>query len=144
MMTFSRRELAALLPALAVRAAAQQTQAPAVLPAKVYHHAQIPYTGTDEKKGRRFFLGTTQTGFNIETHETILGAGMDTHPPHKHEHPEMLIIVSGTLEVHMEDKSETAEAGSIVYFSSNILHNARNPGTTPCRYYVIELRGAAA
>src|ERR1035441_5059075 len=38
--------------------------------------------------------------------------------------PEMLIIVSGTLEVHMEDKSETAEAGSIVYFSSNILHRS--------------------
>jgi quercetin dioxygenase-like cupin family protein len=144
MMTFSRRDLAALLPALAVRASAQPTPAPAVLPAKIYHHAQIPYTGTDEKKGRRFFLGTTQTGFTVETHETILGAGMDTHAPHKHEHPEMLIVVSGTLEVHMEAKSETAEAGSIVYFSSNILHNAHNPGTTLCRYYVIELRGAAA
>src|ERR1039458_5318351 len=99
MMTFSRRELAALLPALAVRAAAQQTEAPAVLPAKVYHSAQIPYIGADEKKGRRFFLGTTHTGFNIETHETILGASMDTHAPHKHEHEEILIIVSGSLEV---------------------------------------------
>ena len=75
---------------------------------------------------------------------TILGAGMDTHAPHKHEHEEILIIVSGSLEVHMEDKSATAEAGSIVYFASNLLHNAHNPGTTPCRYYVIELRGAAA
>ena len=144
MMMFSRRDLAALLPALAVCRVAQQTSLPAVLPGKIYHSAQIPYTGPDEKKGRRFFLGTTHTGFNIETHETILGAGMDTHAPHQHEHEEMLIIVSGSLEMHVDGKSETAEAGSIVYLASNILHNAHNPGTTPCRYYVIELRGAAA
>ena len=144
MMTFSRRDLAAWLPALAVRATAQQTPAPAVLPGKIYHSAQIPYTGTDEKKGRRFFLGTTHTGFNLETHETILGAGMDTHAPHKHEHEEMLVIVSGSLEMHVDGKSETAEAGSMVYLASNVLHNAHNSGTTPCRYYVIELRGAAA
>jgi mannose-6-phosphate isomerase-like protein (cupin superfamily) len=144
MMTFSRRDLAAWLPVLAVRASAQQAPAPAVLPGKIYHSAQIPYTGTDDKKGRRFFLGTTHTGFNLETHETILGAGMDTHAPHKHEHEEMLIIVSGSLEMHVDGKSETAEAGSIVYLASNVLHNAHNSGTTPCRYYVIELRGAAA
>jgi mannose-6-phosphate isomerase-like protein (cupin superfamily) len=144
MMTLSRRDLAALLPALAVRATAQQTPAPAVLPGKIYHSDQIPYTGADEKKGRRFFLGTTHTGFNLETHETILGAGMDTHAPHQHEHEEMLIIVSGSLEMHVDGKSETAEAGSIVYFASNVLHNAHNSGTSPCRYYVIELRGAAA
>ena len=147
-MTFSRRDLAALLPALAVRAAAaqtpQQTPARTVLPGKIYHSSQIPYTGNDDKKGRRFFIGTTHTDFNIETHETILGPGMDTHAPHNHEHEEMLVIVSGTLEVHVADKSETAEAGSIVYLASNIMHNAHNPGATPCRYVVIELRGAAA
>jgi len=144
MMTLSRRDLAALLPALAVRSTAQQTPAPAVLPGKIYHSAQIPYTGADDKKGRRFFLGTTHTGFNLEVHETILGAGMDTHAPHQHEHEEMLIIVSGSLEMHVDGKSETAEAGSIVYLASNVLHNAHNSGTTPSRYYVIELRGAAA
>src|ERR1017187_3883389 len=144
MMTFSRRDLAALLPALAVRATAQQTPAPAVLPGKIYHSAQIPYIGNDEKKGRRFFLGTTHTGFNLETHETILGAGMDTHAPHQHEHEEILVIVSGSLEMHVDGKSETAEAGSMVYLASNVLHNAHNSAPPPGRYYVIELRGAAA
>lgn len=147
MMTFSRRDLAALLPAVALRASAQQAAPaapPALLPGKVYHSAEIPYTGNDDKKGRRFFLGTTHTGFNLETHETILGAGMDTHPPHQHVHEEILIIVSGTLDVHVEGKTETAESGSMVYFASNVLHNAHNSGTVPCRYCVIELRGAEA
>jgi mannose-6-phosphate isomerase-like protein (cupin superfamily) len=57
----------------------------------------------------------------------------------------MLIIVSGTLEMHVEGKKpEAAEAGSIVYLASNVMHNAHNSGAVPCRYYVIELRGAAA
>jgi mannose-6-phosphate isomerase-like protein (cupin superfamily) len=147
-MTLSRRDLAVLLPALAVRASAQQTAPPAparaVLPGKIYHSAQIPYTGTDQKKGRRFFIGTTHTDFNLEVHETILGPGMDTHAPHQHEHEEMLIIVSGALDVHVAGKSETAESGSVVYLASNVMHNAHNSGAVPCRYYVIELRGAGA
>ena len=124
-MTLSRRDLAVLLPALAVRASAQQTAPPAparaVLPGKIYH-----------------------TDFNLEVHETILGPGMDTHAPHQHEHEEMLIIVSGALDVHVAGKSETAESGSVVYLASNVMHNAHNSGAVPCRYYVIELRGAGA
>ena len=147
MSTISRRDLAALLPVLAVRASAQQqTPAkPAMLPGKIYHSEQIPYTGDDRKKGRRFFLGTQHTGFNLEVHETILGPGQDTHAPHHHVHEEMLIIVSGTLDMHVEGKPvESAEAGSIVYLASDVVHNAHNSGAVPCRYYVIELRGAAA
>jgi mannose-6-phosphate isomerase-like protein (cupin superfamily) len=158
MTMFSRRDLAALLPAFAVRAAAQQTpqqtsqsaptQTPAplaMLPGKIYHSADLPYTGNDDKKGRRFFLGTTHTGFALETHETILGPGKDTHAPHQHEHEEMLVIISGALEMHVEGKEpETAEAGDIVYLASNVTHNAHNSGSVPCRYVVIELRANAA
>jgi len=142
-MRLSRRDLGLLLPALA-RAAQQpvQPQAATALPGKVYHHAQIPYTGDDDKKGRRFFLGVTRGGFTVEMHETILGTGQVTHPPHKHEHEEIVIVVAGTLEVHLEDQTETAETGSVIWFGSNQTHNARNVGEGPSRYYVVELRGS--
>jgi quercetin dioxygenase-like cupin family protein len=74
-------------------------------------------------------------------HETILGPGKETHPPHKHAHEEIVIVVEGTVETFLEGNTELAEAGSVAYFGSNQMHNARNVGTTPCRYYVIELRG---
>jgi quercetin dioxygenase-like cupin family protein len=148
-MQFSRRDFGFLLPGLAC--AAQQTQQPqaaapqpVVLPQKVYHSSQIEYTGDDAKKGRRFFAGATHGGFNLEMHETILGAGKETHPPHKHEHEEIVIVVAGTLEVHMEDKSEIAETGSVIWFGSNQMHNARNAGDGPCHYCVVELRGTEA
>ena len=142
-MNISRRDLGLLLPALASAAAAQQPK-PNVLPSKLYHQERIPYTGDEKKKGRRFFLGATHTGFNLEMHETILGVGMESHPPHKHVHEEIIHVVEGTAEFHIEDKTDTVKAGSVVYFASNEMHNLRNAGATPCRYYVLELRADAA
>jgi quercetin dioxygenase-like cupin family protein len=148
-MNLSRRQLSFLFPALAARAAAQQTPAaqPApveVLTSKVYPSDKIPYTGNQQKKGRRFLYGATHTGFKVEVHETILGPGLETHPPHKHEHEEFVIVMEGTVEANLDGNKQTVPAGSILCFGSNQTHNARNVGTTNCRYYVVELRGNEA
>jgi mannose-6-phosphate isomerase-like protein (cupin superfamily) len=143
-MDFTRRDLGFLLPVLAATRAAAQSPPNGLLPAKVYHSARIPYDGDQKKKARKFFHGATHGGFNLEAHETILGAGVQTHAPHRHEHEEIMIVFEGTLETEQDGKTEPAEAGSIIYFGSNMLHTVRNPGTTPCRYYVIELRGSEA
>jgi quercetin dioxygenase-like cupin family protein len=142
--TLSRRELVMMLPALAATNVAAQQQQSATLPAKVYHSEQIPYTGDATKKGRRFFYGAEHSGFNLEAHETVLGAGTETHPPHTHEHEEIIILVEGTVQVFVDGKTETVEAGSVIYYGPNRPHSLRNAGTTPCRYYVIELRGRNA
>lgn len=140
-MNFSRRDLSFLFPALAaVRAAGQQKRA-SLLPSKVYRTEQIAYTGDEKKKGRRFFDGANHSGFRIEMHETILGPGTATHAPHKHEHEEIVIVVEGQVEAYLEGKTEIVEPGSVLYFGSNQMHSARNAGTTPSRYYVLELRG---
>ena len=140
-MKFSRRDLAALLPALVAEDASAQTRKAATLLSKDYHASQIPYTGDEKKKGRAFFRGAEHSGFNLEVHETILGAGTETHAPHKHEHEEIVILVEGTLQTFMEGKLETVEAGSVIFLGSNQMHSVRNIGATPCRYYVVELRG---
>lgn len=143
----SRRDLGLLLPALASVASAQQTAAPAkpaVLPSKVYHTEDIPYKVDGEKKGRRLFLGTTHTGFNLESHETVLPVGRESHPPHKHVHEEVIFIMEGTIEASIEGKVERAMAGSATYFASNEMHNFKNVGSGPARYFVLELRGDAA
>jgi (S)-ureidoglycine aminohydrolase len=133
-----------MLPALAATGTPQGTQAgaqPGTLPAKVYHSAQVPYTGDEKKKGRRFFYGAEHSGFNLECHETVLGPGVETHAPHTHEHEEIIILVEGTIEVSMDGKTDAVEAGSVIHYEPSRPHNLRNAGQTPCRYYVIELRG---
>jgi quercetin dioxygenase-like cupin family protein len=141
----SRRDLRFLLPALAAASAAAEPQARVeTMTSKAYPSDKTPYTGDEKKKGRRFFLAATHAGFNVESHETILGPGLETHPPHKHEHEEIVIVVEGTVEANMEGTKVTVPAGSVLVFGSNRMHNARNAGTTPCRYYVVELRGSEA
>lgn len=154
-MKVSRRDLAVLLPALAAAttvrsgnaqtagsASPSSTTAPrARLDTRMYHHAGIPYTGNEQKKGRRFFTGETHGGFNLEMHETVLGVGVETHAPHKHVHEEIIVVVEGTVETYNEGKTEVLEAGSVIFFGSNQMHSARNVGAVPSRYYVIELRG---
>lgn len=144
-MNLSRRDLSFLLPALASVASAQQQ--PAVLPSKVYQTEQVPYTvdpANPKKKGRRFFRGATHTGFNLEMHETILGPGEISHPPHKHVNEEVIFIMEGTIDASIEGKVERATAGSVTYFASNEMHNFKNVGDTACRYYVLELHGDTA
>jgi quercetin dioxygenase-like cupin family protein len=141
-MNVSRRDLALLLPALATAATAQQANA--ALPSKVYETEQIPYTGDATKKGRRFFQGTTHTGFHLEMHETQLGPGEISHPPHKHVNEEVILIMEGTIEASIEGKVTRANAGSVTYFASNEMHNFKNVGTGACRYYVLELHGDKA
>jgi quercetin dioxygenase-like cupin family protein len=109
----------------------------------MYHHGQIPYSGNDQKKGRRFFIGETHGGFNLEMHETILGVGVETHAPHRHVHEEIILVVEGSVETYNEGTTEVVEPGSVIFFGSNQMHSARNVGTVPCRYYVVELRGDA-
>ena len=141
-MSISRRDLGWLLPALAAARATAQQSTVETMTSKVYPSDRIPYKGDDKKKGRQFFLAATHAGFKIECHETVLGPGLETHPPHKHEHEEIMIVVEGTVEANMEDKKVTVPAGSVVVFGSNQMHNARNAGSTPSRYYIVELRGA--
>ena len=140
-MKISRRDLGLLLPALA---AAQQPAPVEIMTSKAYPSDRIPYTGDANKKGRRFFLAATHTGFRVEMHETILGPGLETHPPHKHEHEEIVIVAEGTVEANMEGQKVTVPAGSVLVFGSNRMHNARNAGAVPCRYYVVELRAGEA
>ena len=141
-MTFSRRDLVVLLPVLAPTAKAQPANRQ--MPSKVLHSSQIPYGGDARKKGRQFFRGANHSGFDIEMHETVLGPGVETHPPHKHEHEEIIIVFEGTVESFLEGKTEIAEAGSVIVNGSNQMHTVKNAGTTPCRYYVVELRGKPA
>jgi quercetin dioxygenase-like cupin family protein len=150
-MGMSRREIVTLLPALAVAGTArtvvhaQESTPPAArIPAQVFHSNGIAYVGDAKKKGRRFFYGAEHTGFAIEMHETVLGPGVETHPPHTHEHEEILIVVEGTVDVSMGGRTETAEAGSVIHYEPSTPHNLRNAGTVPCRYYVVELRGRTA
>jgi quercetin dioxygenase-like cupin family protein len=141
-MDLSRRELQFLLPLLAAQSRAEDH--PVKLDSKIYHPDQSTDLHGKPKKGGRIFFGTEHSGFALEMHQTVLGPGVESHPPHKHVHEEIMVVLDGTLETYVEGKTESAEKGAIIYYGSNQLHQVRNAGQVPARYYVLELRGKSA
>jgi quercetin dioxygenase-like cupin family protein len=141
-MDVSRRELQFLLPLLAAQAKAQDH--PIRLDSKIYRPDQSTNLHGEPKKGGRIFFGTEHSGFTLEMHQTVLGPGVASHEPHKHDHEEIMIVLDGTLETYVEGKTDIAEKGAIIYYGSNQMHRARNAGNVPARYYVLELRGRSS
>jgi mannose-6-phosphate isomerase-like protein (cupin superfamily) len=140
-MKITRRELAALAPALAA-AQAQPPKAKAVLPSKCYLYEDLAVKkNANGNEGRAVFDGTTHAKIPVELHMTSLAPGMAPHAPHHHVNEEALMLKSGQLDVTIEGKTTRVTAGSIVYVNSNEEHGWKNPGPERAEYFVIALGG---
>jgi hypothetical protein len=91
-MSYSRRDLTLLLPALALASGAAQNR---TLPSKTWRFEDLEL----KKNSRAVLNGETHGGFNIDMHETELPPGESPHPPHHHVHEEMIMIREGIMEV---------------------------------------------
>jgi len=141
-MSYSRRDLSLLLPALAAATAAAQERKQLLL-TKIFKYEDLPVKVNGQNKGRAVLNGETHQGYAIELHMTELGPGQAPHAPHQHVHEEMLMLQAGTLEATVNGRTTTLTAGSIAYIASGELHGWRNPGSTPAEYFVIAFGGNA-
>ncbi len=135
MSLMTRRDLTLLSAGLFAASAKGQKALPATLSSHAYRFDDLVLKGT----GRQVFDGLTHSGFHVDLHETELAPGAAPHPPHRHEHEEIVMIREGTLEVTIEGKSSTVGAGSVVYLASNDFHGWRNVGAAKAQYFVIAL-----
>jgi uncharacterized cupin superfamily protein len=140
-MNQTRRDWAFVVPALLTAAAA----APPVkaerqrLPSTAIKFEDLAIKRTGENEGRSVFDGLNRSGIEIEIHETALAPGLMSHPPHRHRHVELVLLREGTIEVSIDGNTSTLSAGSIAYFASNCLHNAKNLGSKHAQYFVLSL-----
>ena len=72
--------------------------------------------GDATKKARRFFYGPEQSGYDLEMHETVLGPGVETAPAAHARPPGIIILVEGTVQVSMDGRTDTVEAGSVIFY----------------------------
>lgn len=85
----------------------------------------------------------TATMETFESHITTLNPGQASHLPHRHPQEELIVVKEGTVEVHIEGKTQVAGAGSTFFYASNDAHAVRNVGPTRATYWVINLATAA-
>jgi quercetin dioxygenase-like cupin family protein len=135
-MKIPRRDFGLVLPLLAAAKVGAQSKA---LPSAFFDYEELPVKTSGDNKSRAFFNGKTHTGFSVEMHETELPAGGVPHPPHHHEHEELIVIQEGILEVTIAGKSHRLGPGSVAYAASNEEHGVKNAGDTRARYWIIAL-----
>jgi XRE family transcriptional regulator, regulator of sulfur utilization len=92
---------------------------------------------------RDVMRSATPTLDELEMHITTLNPGEASHPPHRHPEEELLIVKEGSVETLQNGVATRLGPGSIIFHSSNDLHNIRNVGSTPATYHVIQWRVAA-
>jgi quercetin dioxygenase-like cupin family protein len=86
---------------------------------------------------RPIFDNPTPTLEKFEVHVTTLQPGMESHPVHRHPWEEILLIKEGDVQVSINGRKQHAGPGSMIFLASNDAHNARNIGSKPATYYVI-------
>jgi quercetin dioxygenase-like cupin family protein len=86
---------------------------------------------------RQVMRTPTPTLDELEIHISTLQPGKSPHPPHQHQHEELLIIKEGTLETFQSGATRRVGPGGIIFQASNEMHNVTNVGSTPATYFVI-------
>jgi quercetin dioxygenase-like cupin family protein len=110
----------------------------------VFEWAGLEATANATGVRREVMRAPTPTLDELEIHVTTLNAGQVSHPPHRHPEEELLIVKEGTVETLQNGTARRLGPGSIIFHSSNDLHNIRNVGTTPATYHVIQWRVSGA
>lgn len=108
------------------------------IPSKVYLFDQLQVRHTPVLEHRQIVEGNTVDGCKFSVHESALQPGHEPHPPHHHTGEEMLLMISGTLEVTIKSQTSRVSRGGVAFIGSGDEHGIRNPGPELAKYYVVE------
>lgn len=100
---------------------------------------QLPVTSNGKNTSRPILDGVTHTGDHMEVHETTLAPGSSPHPPHRHEHEELFLMIKGNLTVTIGGKTGSIGPGAAAFVHSGVLHGVRNLGSEDAQYFVVAM-----
>jgi quercetin dioxygenase-like cupin family protein len=136
-MNTTRRSLLQAIPMLAA-SSALAADSP-TLTSFIKPFSELPVKKNGQNESRSILDGVTHSGEHLEVHETTLAPGGSPHPPHRHEHEELLLMMKGTLAVTIEGKTGEIGPGGATFFHSNDLHGVHNTGTENAQYFVVAI-----
>ena len=106
---------------------------------------------TDSKRGRKsyqIFRGPTTSLFELESHASALIKDRSPHFPHEHREEELLLLLSGEVDLIFPGKDDTGQnrrrrlkAGEFVYYPSCFSHTLQTKSETPANYLMFKWYG---
>lgn len=142
--------LLVVTPVVAVEAPAPAVPAAKALPpherpaigSKAWVWESLPFRPTGVGGRREVNNSPSSTLRVFEAHVTTLNPGVRSHAPHLHAREEFIVVKEGTLEAHINGRTQRAGPGSIFFFAANDAHNSTNIGDTPATYLVFNFQSA--
>jgi quercetin dioxygenase-like cupin family protein len=131
--------LLAIVAALNGPAVAAEKKAKPMIGSTVFKWDDLKPRATPNGARRDVADNPTPTLSVFECHITTLNPGRASHEPHRHPQEELILVKEGTLEVHINGKTQNAGPGSVFFYASNDAHAVRNVGNTRATYWVINL-----
>jgi quercetin dioxygenase-like cupin family protein len=125
-----------MLPFAASTNAAESATDTAILGSHIYRFEDLAVKPSGVGERRDVADQRTATLDRFECHLSTLNPGLPSHPPHQHPQEELIVLKEGTLEVHINGKTQRVGPGSLFFFASYDWHAVRNVGDVPAKYSV--------
>jgi len=111
---------------------------------RVIHWADMPVRkNANGGESRDVVRGATATGDPVNVHATTQPAGMKPNPAHPIQHTEFICVEEGMLEVEHDGRVDRVEPGDVMMIAKGTVHQVRNAGDAPVRYFVVGIGGDA-
>jgi quercetin dioxygenase-like cupin family protein len=128
-----------LPPVLAAVQPQEKTTPKPMIGSRVFKWEDLKVRTTPNGERRDVANNPTPTLAVFECHITTLNPGRASHEPHRHPQEELILVKEGTLEVHINGRTQIAGPGSVFFYASNDAHAVRNVGDARATYWVINL-----
>ena len=95
------------------------------------------------------FAGHTKCIGNLSCHISALDAGVSPHPPHDHDDEELLVMLSGNVELDLpaldgagQPTRLSLKRGDFVYYPARFSHTLEANGSSAANYLMFKWQGA--
>jgi quercetin dioxygenase-like cupin family protein len=107
------------------------------LASRVYVWEDLKVQPTKNGVRRDVFDGPTTTLDKAHCHITTLNPGENSGEPRKHLQEEIIIVKEGTVEMHIDGRTQAGSPGSVFFLAANAVTALRNAVNTPATYIVV-------
>jgi mannose-6-phosphate isomerase-like protein (cupin superfamily) len=98
----------------------------------------LPYTEKDGRGTRKYFDRSTAMCERYEMHTTTLNKKGPSHAPHQHLETEIMLVISGEVEMIIDGKAYQGGAGDLFIVESEKMHGISNYSEKPCTYFAFK------
>jgi len=104
----------------------------------VVHWEEVAFREHSKGGRRDFFDRPTAMAEDFEMHVTNLNERVQSHAPHTHQVEEIILMIQGNIEMHIDGATPKADVGDFAFIDALIPHAPTNIGKGQAIYFAFQ------